>query len=123
MLPTKENDGQPHRDLTTFRVHDGERIFIGGEDNQGVVHELVRVEEPGQYAVMPLPDDLEARIVDPTQLEGDVAIGEMRVVGEAVGIQERDQATAELRVDGRAVSNSGARGAHAHLWIPLVPER
>lgn len=120
MLPKQENTGKPHRELTTFQVHEGERVFIASEDPDGILHEKLRVQESGRFGVVPLPEDIEATIVDPTDLE-DVDIGEMRIVGDAVGIEETDLATVEMRVDGQAVADSHSKGVYGLLWVPISP--
>jgi len=122
MLPTTESDGQPHRDLITFRVHDGERLRVAGEVPGEGARDIVSTMESGRFALMPLPDDIEATIVDPTDLDEDIDISEMRIVGDAVGIEKTDTATVELRVDGEAVADSHAKGAYGLLWVPVVPE-
>lgn len=122
MLPTKQTDGQPYRELTTFRVHDGERVFVGAEAADGRVYEKLRVQESGRFALMPVAEDIQAKIVSPGELEQDVDLSEMRIVGEMGFIGHDDDATAEFRIDGAPIADSGARGQYGLFWVPIVPE-
>jgi hypothetical protein len=119
MLPTIETGGQPHRDLDTFRVYDGQRVFVGAESPDGIMHEKLRVEEPGRYALVPLPDDLDERVVDGTELEEDVDLADMRIIGQAYGIQADGDAIAELRIEGEGLSSYSYAGLYGLLHVPF----
>jgi hypothetical protein len=119
MLPTTDSNGQPHRELITFRIHDGERLHVLGEVPGEAPREIVETLESGRFALMPLPDDIEASIVDPAELEGDVDLSEMRIVGDVVGVDEVDKVTVELRVDGESIADSRADGVFGLLWVPI----
>jgi hypothetical protein len=122
MLPQTAGDGDPHRDVISFRVYDGERLHVIGEVAGEKPRDIVSTSESGKFAILPLPDDLEAKIVDPSDIKNDIDISEMRMVGDAIGIEERGQATAELRVDGEVISDCGARGVYGLLWLPIMPD-